>query len=324
MNSKQNVIFGTGPLGLSVMDALAAKGEPVTLVNRSGKVAEALPGEVEVVKGDATDPASVAAITQGAAVVYHCAQPNYHQWPELFPPITQGILGGVTRSGARLIFGDNLYMYGPTDGQPIHEGLPYAATGRKGRTRAAMAQILLEAHRAGDVRVAIGRASDFYGPRVTGSTLGEMVFAAALAGKPVNLLGNLDLPHTYTYISDFGRALALLGERDEALGRAWHVSNAPTLTTRQIIELIGQEVGQPIKTRAAGRFLITMLGLFNPTIREFKEMIYEFEEPYRVDHSQFAQTFGDLSTPHPEAIRATVAWYRQHYQAHRSPQPAHA
>jgi len=87
------------------------------------------------------------------------------------------------------------------------------------------------------------------------------------------------------------------------------------VTTRQIVEMIAQEIGQPVRTRTAGRFLIALLGLFNPIIREFKEMAYEFEEPYLVDHCQFAQAFGDISTPLPESLRATITWYRQRRQA---------
>ena len=190
MNVEKNVVFGTGPLGLSVMDELVARGRQVTLVSRSGKVAESLPTGVTVVASDATDPAQVAAACAAADVVFHCAQPHYHEWPEKFPPITNGILEGVSRTSARLVMGDNLYMYGPTGGAPIHEDLPYAAKTRKGACRAQMAQKVLDAHRSGKVRTTIGRASDFYGPRVLGSAVGDIVFHAVPAGKTVNVLGN--------------------------------------------------------------------------------------------------------------------------------------
>ncbi|MCB8966524.1 MAG: NAD-dependent epimerase/dehydratase family protein [Ardenticatenaceae bacterium] len=304
------VIFGTGQLGLAIMEVLLAQGKALTLVNRRGQVSEPLPSGVQIVRGDATNPSDVARLCAQAEVVFHCAQPAYYEWPQKFPPITQGILEGVAQTKARLIFGDNLYMYGPTNGQPIHEGLPYAATGHKGRTRAAMATMLLDAHQAGKVQVAIGRASDFYGPRVTASALGEILFAAALAGKPVNVLGNPDLPHTYTYIHDFARALVTLSEHEEAFGKAWHVPNAPTVTTRQFADMVAQAIGQPVKIRPAGRLLVSLLGMFNKDMREFNEMMYEFTEPYVVDHSQFAQAFGSHVTPHEEAIRTTLTWYR--------------
>jgi nucleoside-diphosphate-sugar epimerase len=214
------------------------------------------------------------------------------------------------RTDARLVMGDNLYMYGPTGGRPLHENLPYAATGHKGMTRAAMARTLLDAHQAGKVKVTIGRGSDFYGPRVLDSALGAIFFGPALQGKTANLLGNPDLPHSYTYILDFGRALVTLSEQEAAYGRAWHVPNAPTISTRQFANLTAQQIGQPIKLRASGKLMLTVLGLFVPELREMKEMFYEFAEPYVVDHSQFAAAFGDKHTPYEEAIRATIAWFK--------------
>lgn len=310
--SHSYIIFGTGPLGLAVMDALHQQGQTrIILVNRRGQVGESLPPGVTVTAGDATNADNVAQLCAEADVVFHCAQPAYHQWPEKFPPLTTAILNGVSRSQARLVFGDNLYMYGPTGGQPIHEGLPYAATGHKGRTRADMARQLLEAHQAGRVQVTIGRGSDFYGPRVRSSALGEMFFPAALAGKAANVLGNPDLPHTYTYIRDFARGLVTLSAQESAYGQAWHVPNAPTVSTRQFADLVGTAVGKPVKLRPAGKLILKIGGLFVPEMREMQEMFYEFAAPYVVDHRHFEAAFGSVVTAHETAIAETVAWFRQ-------------
>ncbi|MCA9919046.1 MAG: NAD-dependent epimerase/dehydratase family protein, partial [Anaerolineales bacterium] len=272
------VILGTGQLGLAVMDALVAAGKPVKVVNRSGRVNEQLPAGVTLETADLTNPAEVARVTTGADIVFFCVQPAYHQWPEKFPPLAASIIEGVSRSGAKLVFGDNLYMYGPTNGRPIHDDLPYAAETRKGKARAQVANILLAAHEAGQVPVTIGRASDFYGPRVTDSMAGAMLFEAALKGKTVNATGNLNLPHTLTYIRDFARALVILGENEQAYGRTWHVPSAETITQNQFIRLVEAEIGQPIKVRPAGKIILRIVGLFNPAAGEVVEMMYEFEE----------------------------------------------
>jgi nucleoside-diphosphate-sugar epimerase len=247
-------------------------------------------------------------------VVYATAQPAYTEWPERFPPLMQAILTGVAHSGAKLVFGDNVYMYGPNGGQPLHEGLPYTATTRKGSTRARIAQSLLDAHAAGTARVTIGRAADFYGPRCTDSTVGTIVFGAILAGKPANLLGNLDLPHTYYYIRDFAKGLVILGSHDQADGQAWHIPSPPTLTTRQFVTQVAEQAGKPLKLQVAGPFLVSVLALFNPMLRELKEMLYQNTEPYIVDHSRFVAAFGDISTPHAQAIDETLAWFRAHHR----------
>jgi nucleoside-diphosphate-sugar epimerase len=173
--SELHVVFGTGPLGRSVMNELVRRGESVRLVNRSGAMPET-PEGVEVVAGDAYDTSVVRDLTQGAAVVYQCAQPPYNQWPEKFPPLQAAILDGTAASGAKLVIAENLYMYGDTGGRPMVESLPSNAHTRKGKTRAEMAAAALAAHQAGKVRVAIGRGCDFFGPWALGSTMGERMF----------------------------------------------------------------------------------------------------------------------------------------------------
>ncbi len=305
------VILGTGQLGLAIMDELVAEGQPVKVVNRSGIVNEPFPEGVTMVAAEATDADQVAAVCEGAEIVFFCVQPAYNQWPEKFPPLAEAIIAGVGRAGARLVFGSNVYMYGSTAGRPIHEELPYAAQTRKGRARAQVANMLLDAHRQGQVQVVIGRAADFYGPRVVGSMAGEMIFGAALEGKTVNLAGDVDLPHTLTYIRDFARALVTLSRHDEAYGRAWHVPSAETLTTRQFIGLLEKEIGRDIQVRAAGKTMMRLIGLFNADVREVVELMYEFEEPFIVDHSRFEAAFGNGVTPHAQAIKETLAWYKE-------------
>jgi nucleoside-diphosphate-sugar epimerase len=293
------------------MRALVRQGKQVRMVNGKSKVN--LPDGVELVSTDAYILDNTRRVTQEAAVVYQCAQPAYHEWEQKFPALQASILEGTAANGAKLVIGDNLYMYGEVD-EPIHEGLPYNATTRKGKIRAQMAEAALAAHRAGKLRVTIGRGSDFFGMQVLDSTLGERIFTPALQGKTASATGSLDQLHTYTYIDDFGEALVTLGEREEALGRAWHVPNPETLTQRQLITLIFDEIGAPPKMSGMGKFMMRIGGLFVPEARETVEMMYEFEKPFIVDDSQYKRAFGDHATPLRDAIRETIAWYRQHLQ----------
>jgi len=253
-------------------------------------------------------------LAHGAAVIYQCTNPPYDKWTEIFPTLQANTLEAAASAGAKYIVADNLYMYGDTNGQPIREDSPCIAHTKKGQVRAQMAEAVTDAHRSGKVRVAVARASDFYGPAALGSAAGERMFGFAMQGKAASVVGDLDAPHTYTYIEDFGKALAVLGERDEALGQVWHVPNAETLTTRQFITLIFDELQQPPKMSAMGKAMLRLGGLFVPAAREIIEMMYEFEKPFVVDSSKFAQTFGLPGTPVREAIKMTVAWYRQNYR----------
>jgi len=308
INSESHVVFGTGPLGLAVMRELVARGKPVRMVNRRGQAK--VPAGITVVQADASNPASASQACKGASVVYNCIGVDYTKWTELWPPIMDGIIEGAALANAKLVFGDNLYMYGPVSG-PMTEDLPYAATTRKGRVRAQIATTLMEAHTNGKVRATIGRGSDFYGPSALVTAIGERVIPQALSGKSASMFGNLDMPHTYTYIEDFGRGLVTLGEHDQALGEAWHIPNAETLTTRQFLELVFEEAGTPFRVSVMPKVIVSVLALFVPVLREMKEMLYQFEEPFIVDHGKFERAFGANPTPHREAIRRTFDWFRQ-------------
>jgi nucleoside-diphosphate-sugar epimerase len=305
-----HVVFGTGPLGRSVMNSLLKRRCRVRAVSRSGSL-EAAPKGVELAAGNAADPAFVRSVTGDAAVVYQCAAPPYNRWREEFPALQNVLIEALSGRGTRLVIAENLYMYGDPDGQPLHEDLPYAAQTRKGRVRAELARAALQAHQDGRVQVAIGRGSDFFGPWVRGSNMGKRVFSPILAGKPAQLTGRADLPHSYTYIEDFGEALVLLGERPQALGQAWHVPNdRPNITQRQFMDLVGEALGRPVRHSTMGRGMMAFGGLFVPAAREMVEMMYEFEKSWVVDSGKFERTFGMKATPMPEAIARTLAWYQ--------------
>ena len=307
-----HVVFGTGAIGRAIAEELVRRGETVRMINRSGKMDET-PSGVEVVATDLYDPANVGEVTQGAKVVYQASQPHYYEWPEKFPPLQKSIIEGLTRSNTKLVIVENLYMYGETDGKPITEELPYNAHTRKGKVRAEMSEAALAAHRAGKVRVTIGRGSDYFGPWGTDSSMGGIVFYRLLQGKSAQIAGSTKMPHTHTYIPDFGKALVILGEHSEADGQAWHVPNdMPYITKGELIQMIAEEAGSPLKIQAAGRLMMSMLGMFVPEVKESVEMLYEFAKPFVVDSSRFEKSFNMKATPTREAIKETVAWYKSH------------
>jgi nucleoside-diphosphate-sugar epimerase len=310
MQHELHVIFGTGPVGITLAEQLKASGKQVRLVNRSGR--GQVPAGVELAAGDALQSDVVRTLCQGATAAYHCANVAYEQQVTIIPRLQASIIEGVATAGAKLIVTDTLYMYGQTHGQIMKESSPYAATTRKGLMRAKVAETYLKAHREGKVRVALGRAADFFGPRVLNSVLGDRVFPAALAGKPVQLLGNIDLPHSYSYIKDVAKTLALLGAREEALGKVWLVPVVtPIVTQRDMAQLIGKMLGRPVHIQALPKVAIQAIGLFNPTMHEMVEMFYQYTEPQIVDASAIEQAFGLHATPVDEAIRATIQWYQE-------------
>lgn len=308
-SNELHIVLGTGPVGKFTARELVKLGKSVRMVNRSGKAAD-LPSSIEVVKGDVYNAANVAELTQGATTVYQCAQPQYHEWTEKFPALQSAVLEGVAKNGARLVVMENLYMYGDPNGRPITETMPYDAHTKKGKVRAAISQALMDAHRSGKVKVATGRASDFIGPEYTIGA--DQLIYPAIEGKTANALGDLDAPHSFTYVPDVGKALAILGTHDEAFGQSWHIPSPAPISQRELAAMIYKEAGQPLKVRAGGRILLSIIGLFNPGVREVVEMLYEFEKPFILDSSKFEKAFGMKATPIEVAVRETVAYFKAH------------
>jgi nucleoside-diphosphate-sugar epimerase len=267
-----------------------------------------LPDTAEVVAADVTDTTQAQRAAEGAAVVYHCLNAPYHRWTELFPDLQAGVIAAARSADARLVALENVYMYGIVEG-PMTEDLPYKAHTRKGRLRADLSRKLTEAHETGQVEVAIGRASDFYGPAVE-SALGERTFGPLVAGRPAELVGNPDMPHSYSFIEDVGRGLATLGTTDGTLGQIWHLPNAPAVSSRQMVEKAFAMAGLPVKTRTMGALMMRIGGLFIPEAREVVEMMYEFNQPFIVDSSKFRKAFGAECTSIDDGLRRTLAWYQ--------------
>ena len=239
-----HVVFGAGQVGRALSTRLAGMGLPVRVVSRSRPAA--LPDGVDWRGADATDPDAAAEAASGASVIYQCLNAPYTDWPKRFPPLQRGVLAAAERNDALLVSLENIYGYGPTAGNAMTEDLPLAATTVKGRTRAAMTQELLTAAEAGRVRIAIGRASDFFGAGAVDSSLGERVFGNAVAGKRADFIGNPDLPHTYSYVPDIAAGLATLGTDERAIGGVWHLPGPETVTTRELLELVAVDVGHPV------------------------------------------------------------------------------
>jgi nucleoside-diphosphate-sugar epimerase len=307
--SELHVVFGTGPLGLAVMRVLRRRGKNVRMVNRSSRVRFEKDAQTEVGGIDAADPAQAREACEGAVVVYHCVGLPYPRWAE-FTSIAAGIVAGASSAGARLVYADNLYAYGAVD-RPMTEDLPMSTATKKGVIRAGVAQSLMNVHNTGKLHVAIGRGSDFFGPFATDAAMmGNRVFGRALAGKSAQVVGDPDRLHTYTFIDDFAKALVTLGERDEALGKAWHVPSCAATSTRSFVEKVYGELGARAKLSAAPRFIIALAGRFDENLRELREMLYQFERDFVMDSGRFESTFGIRPTPLDESIRQTIGWYR--------------
>lgn len=310
MTSRQtHVVFGTGPLGRATATALLSAGYHVIIASRSGTMTEP-PSGAELVALDLGNVTATTAACRGAAAIYFCAAPAYHRWETEFPSLLEGAIAVAEMTGARLVVADNLYAYGQVDG-PMTETLALRPDTRKGRVRAKMYARLVAAGGDGGLEFVAARGSDFYGPWVEGSAVGSRLIRAIAAGKGAAFLGATDNPHSFTYIGDFGRTLAILGTAEGAVGQAWHVPNAPPVTPDRFVEIAARIAETRTKLRAASWMEQRLIGMFIPAVREGLEMRYQFDRPFIVDHSKFATAFGAISTTLETGLQATLAWERE-------------
>ena len=308
MNSLHTVL-GAGPVAKATVAALLERGLPVRVVHRSGTFPPQ-PG-VTVVAADVTKLDQLTQAFQGSAVVYMCAIPAYHRWEQEFDAMMHNVLQACEATGAALVYADNLYMYQESPDTALQETTPLQPATRKGVVRARIAEMVLQANWDGKVKTAIARASDFFGPGVTNSMLGSRFFPTLLAGKTIQWFGNPDMPHTFTYVPDFGHALVELGVDGAGWGEVWHVPSVSARTAREVASDTAQLTDKPFKISQSGRKMLTFVGLFIPAAKEMIEMLPHFETPYVVDNSKWNSRMRTRATPWEVSLRLTVASYKK-------------
>lgn len=304
------VLGASGGAGAAIVRELAGRGKTVRAITREGTAPFAIEN-VEWLAADARDAGQVREACRGAAAIYHAVNVPYPAWPDVLPPVMEAAIAAAEASGARLVYVDNLYLYGPVAAR-MDESLPAAATTKKGRLRAALAARVLAAHREGRLRATIGRCSDFYGPGVANSAAGAELFRAIRNGRATRWFGSLDQPHSLSFIADAAAGFATLGDDERSLGEVWHLPVAEPLTGRLFITLAAEIAGTKPHPRALPPWAIRLAGLANPLAREFSELTYQFERPFVVDDGKYRRVFGGGSTAYREALANTIAWYREH------------
>ncbi|MFF4223727.1 NAD-dependent epimerase/dehydratase family protein [Streptomyces abikoensis] len=306
-----HVVIGFGPAGAATARLLVERGHSVRVVTRSGRSPE--PG-IEHVALDAADSERLSAAVRGAAALYSCAAPPYHRWASEWPPLASSLCAAAEETGAVLVMLGNLYGYGPVEGSgPMTEELPLAATGPKGRVRAAVWEQARKLHEQGRIRAVEVRASDFFGPGVTdGGHLAARVMPRLLRGKAVSTLGNPDAPHSWSYLPDVAAALVEVAGEERAWGRAWHVPTEPALSVRDMVGLLADQAGtEPVAVRGLSPAVLGVASVFSPLIRELKEIRYQFDRPFVIDASAYEAAFAVRATPVAEQVKATVDWWRE-------------
>lgn len=299
-----HVIVGAGAIGSATARQLAARGEQVRIVSRHGSGPEH--PAIERVAADATDADRLAELTKGAAALYNCASPQYHQWFTDWPPLAASLLTAAERSGAVLVSMSNLYGYMP-DG-PITTASPVNATHPKLVLRARMWADQLAAQQAGRIRTTEVRASDYI---EANGLLSYGLGAPLLAGKRAYSPAPLDVMHSWTSIEDCARALAAVASDERAYGKVWLVPTVAPMTVRELTKRFAEVAGAPpAKVSAIPYPVMWTYGLFSPMVKELRTTRHQFTRPFVIDSSDTTATFGIKPRPVEESLADAAARLR--------------
>jgi nucleoside-diphosphate-sugar epimerase len=294
-----HVIVGAGPVGTATATLLAERGERVRVLSRRGGGPQH--PAIERIAADATDADRLAALASGAAALYNCANPPYHQWLTDWPPLAAALLTAAERSGAVLATASNLYGYGPVDA-PITASTPLGATHPKLKLRAQMWLDAQAAHQAGRIRATEVRASDYI---EANSIFSIVLVKPLLAGKRAYVPAALDVPHSWTSITDVATTLIAAATTEQAWGCAWLVPTNPPLTVREISTRFTTLAHAPAPKLTSLPYAVLWTGgLFSPTLRELRITNYQWTRPFVVDSTYTEQTFRLTPTPIDQALES--------------------
>lgn len=305
---KLHTILGAGgTVSNQLLPVLQQNNEQVRLVSRKPQGT----AKAESIAADITNYEQTLNAIKGSDIVYLLVGLKYdiRIWKESWPKIMTNVINACKATGSKLIFFDNVYMYGKVDGMMTEE-TPFNPSSKKGEIRAAIATQLLNEMKAGNIRAMIARAADFYGPVGFNTSVPNMlVFLNLKKGKRAQWLVNAKVPHSFTYVPDVAQALYMLANKDDAFGQTWHMPTAGApLTGEQFIKEAAEDMKARDDYSVISKWMMQLVGLFNRDIRESVEMAYQSEFPYLFDSSKFNSTFNFEPASYHDGIRETAIW----------------
>jgi nucleoside-diphosphate-sugar epimerase len=302
----QTILGSGGAIGTPLAKELKKFTGQIRLVGRNpGKVNET----DELFPVDVNDLSRIDKAIEGSEVVYVTIGFEYKLkvWQQIWPPFLQAVIKACQAHQARLVFFDNVYMYAKSAVPHMTEESPILPPSRKGEVRKQLHEMIMNAVAKNNLTALIARSADFYGPDNKNSALSMMVAENLLKGKKAQAFGDVNKIHTYTYTPDAAKATAILGNTPDAFNQVWHVpTTKEKLTTMQWIGLIANELKAEPRIQTVPVWMINLLGLFIPIMKEFPEMIYQYDQDYVFDSSKFEKRFGIEATSPQEGVRILI------------------
>ncbi|MFC2187542.1 NAD-dependent epimerase/dehydratase family protein [Fulvivirgaceae bacterium LMO-SS25] len=303
----QTILGAGGTIGIELAKALINYTHEIRLVSRNPKKVNETD---ELYKADILNADELKQAISGSEVVYVTVGFEYSIkiWRQNWPKFIQNLLTICEGEGCKLVFFDNMYMYDKNSLNPMTEETAINPPSKKGEVRAEIAQMILDKIKSGRIKALIARSADFYGPAIDkNSLLTETVFKPLSQGKTANWMAGDHFKHSFTFTPDAGKATALLGNTEKAYGQVWHLPTASNpLTGKEWVEAIANQMKVKPKYRVVSKFMVQLIGLFVPVMKESVEMFYQYDRDYVFDSSKFQKEFGMEPTSYMDGIKAIV------------------
>lgn len=300
----QTILGSGGTIGIPLAKELSKYTDQIRLVSRHPKKVN---HSDELFAADLSDPTMIDKTVQGSTVVYMTIGFPYRIkiWRKNWPALMNATIEACKKYNSKLVFFDNVYLYDREFLDPMTEETPVRPSSKKGKIRAEIANMLMKEVQEGKLEGLIARAADFIAP--TNSILTEMVYKNLQKDKKADWFASLNKVHNFTFSEDAGRATALLGNTPDAFNQVWHLPSIhQRLTGKEWIDLFASQMKITPKYRTLSSGILGLLGIFIPILKEFREMIYQYDRNYFFDSSKFENRFGIHPVTAEEAVKAII------------------
>jgi nucleoside-diphosphate-sugar epimerase len=302
--SNTHLVIGAGVVGSALANLLAEEGQEVIVVTRSGS--GPIHKNIKRIAANASNVSKLLEIAPQAVAIYNCVNPPYHRWAKEWPPLAESFLKYAEKTGAVLVTCSNLYGYGPVS-VAMNESLPLKAPGTKGKVRAQMWLDAKALNDAGKIKATEVRGSDYVCAGEQ-SRVGSRVLPKILAGKPAQVLGDINQKHTWTYPQDVARLMKIVALDSKAWGKAWHVPSNEAKTQKELVTELAETAGvKNPKLSSVPNVMWNLLSIFNPLLKALKETAYQFQRPYILDDSAARKTFNMQPTDWNQILKEVVS-----------------
>jgi nucleoside-diphosphate-sugar epimerase len=303
----QTILGSGGAIGLELAKVLPQYTNKIRLVSRNPQKVN--PTD-ELFSANLLNPDEADKAIQGSDVLYVTVGFPYSSkiWAQNWPAFVSNVIRSCKKHQSKLVFFDNIYMYDQNYLNGMTEDTPINPSSKKGNIRAQIADQIMRESKEGNIQALIARSADFYGPGIKNtSMLTETVLNKLANGKKAMWMSSVKFKHSFTYTPDAAKATAILGNTDDAWGQVWHLPTASNpFTGKEWIDAIAKELGAKPKFQAAPKFLIRIIGLFVPVMKEMVEMMYQYDRDYVFDSSKFEKHFNFKPTSYIDGIKQIV------------------